>query len=87
MEEQKHLLSTNCPPPHIVRTILNFIPLILWTHTSTKSSAHPQGQERLPPFASMFIGKEKCIIISASLYLIQFFETLSSLVLTSISKY
>ena len=25
MEEYKHLLPTNCPPPHIVRIILNFI--------------------------------------------------------------
>ena len=48
MQEYKHLLPINCPPPHIVRIILDFIlkhstlaRSDLWTNIYTKSLAPP----------------------------------------------
>ena len=78
MEECKHLLPTNCPPPHIVRIILDFIlkhrlfkfidthiHLILGTSMGTKIAAR---------YVNLLMGKEERTIILAFLHLIYFWK-------------
>ena len=74
MEEYKHLLPTNCPPPHIVRIILDFI----LKHSTFKfMDTHicqilgtSMGTRMAPPYASLFMDKEKRTIILTFFHLI-----------------
>ena len=61
-EEYKHLLPTNCPPPHIVRIILDFI-LKHSTFKSMDTHIHQilgtsMGTRMASPYANLFMGKE-----------------------------
>ena len=79
MEEYKHLLPTNCPPPHIVRIILDFI----LKHSTFKfMDTHicqilgtSMGTRMAPPYASLFMGKEERTIILTFLHLIYFWKS------------
>ena len=78
MEEYKHLLPTNCPPPHIVRIILNFI----LKHSTFKfMDRHIHqilgtsiGTKMATPYTNLFIGKEERTIIVTFLHLIYFWK-------------
>ena len=76
MEEYKHLLPTNCPPPHIV--ILGFI---LKHSTLQFMDTHihqilgtSMGTRMVPPYANLFMGKEESTIILTFLHLIYFWK-------------
>ena len=78
MEEYKHLLPTNCPPPHIVRIILDFI-LKHSTFKFMDTRIHqvlgtPIGTRMAPPYANLFMGKEERTIILTFLLLIYFWK-------------
>ena len=78
MEEYKHLLPTNCPPPHIVHIILDFI-LKHSTFKFRDSHIHQiqgtsMGTRMAPPFANLFIGKEERTISLTFLNLIYFWK-------------
>ena len=79
MEEYKHLLPTNLPPPHIVRIALDFslkhstfkfmgihIHQILGTSMGTRMAS---------PYANLFMGKEEPTIILTLLHLIYFWKS------------
>ena len=82
MEEYKHLLLTNCPPPHIVHSIIldfilkhstfkfmdTHIHQILGTSMGTSMPPPPS------PYANLFMGKEKCTIVLTFLHLIYFWK-------------
>ena len=78
MEEYKHLLSTHCPPPHIVHIILDFI----LKHSTFKfMDTHinqilgtSMGTRMAPPYANLFMGKEERTIILTFLLLIYFWK-------------
>ena len=75
--EYKHLLLTNCPPPHSVRIILNFI----LKHSTFKfMDTHIYqilgtsiGTRMAPPYANLFMRKERTIILTF-LHLIYFWK-------------
>ena len=78
MEIYKHLLPTNCPPPHIPHNILDFI---LKHSTFEFMEKHiyqilgtSMGTRMAPPYANLFMGKEECIIILTFLHLIYFWK-------------
>ena len=78
MEEYKHLLPTNCPPPHIVRIILDFI-LKHSTFKFMDTHIHQilgtsMGTRMAPPYANLFMGKEERTIILTFLHLIYFWK-------------
>ena len=78
MEEYKHLLPTNCPPPHIVRIILDFI-LKHSTFKCMDTHIHQilgtsMGTRMAPPYANLFMGKEERTIILTFLHLIYFWK-------------
>ena len=78
MEKYKHLLSTNCPPPHIVRAILDFI-LKHSTFKFMDTHIHQvrgtsMGTRMAPPYANLFMGKEERNIILTFLHLIYFWK-------------
>ena len=78
MKKYRHLLSTNCPPPHIVCAMLDFILKhnnfkfmgtyiyqILGTFMRTRMAF---------PYANLFMGKEERTIILTFLHLIYFWK-------------
>ena len=76
MKEYKHVLPTNCPPPHKVCIILDFI-----LKHSTFKFMDPHIHQILgtsmetrmaPPYANLFMGKEERTIILTFLHLIYF---------------
>ena len=78
MEEYKHLLPTNCPPPHIVHIILDFI-LKHSTFKFMDTHIHQilgtsMGTRMAPPYANLFMGKEERTIILTFLHLIYFWK-------------
>ena len=80
MEEYKHLLPTNCLPPHIMHIILDFI---LKYSTVKFMDTHIQqilgtsmGTRMAPPYANLFMGKEERTKILTFLYLIYFWKCL-----------
>ena len=78
MEEYKHLLPTNCPPPHIVRIILDFI-LRHSTFKFMDTHIHQilgttMGTRMAPLSASLFMGTEERTIILTFLHLIYFWK-------------
>ena len=78
MEKYKHLLPTNCPPPHIVRVILDFI-LKHSTFKFMDTHIHQvrgtsMGTRMAPPYANLFMGKEERNIILTFLHLIYFWK-------------
>ena len=79
MEEYKHLLPTNCPPPHIVRIILDFILKhsifkFMDMHIHQILGTSMGIRVAPPPYANLFMGKEERIIILTFLHLIYFWE-------------
>ena len=78
MEKYRHLLPTICPPPHIVRIILDFI----LKHSTFKFiDTHMQqtlgtsiGTMMVCPYANLFMSKENCTIILTFLHLIYFWK-------------
>ena len=77
-EEYKHLLPTNCPPPHIVRIILDFI-LKHSTFKFTDTHIHqilgtPMRTRMAPSYAKLFMGKEERTRILTFFYLIYFWK-------------
>ena len=78
MEEYKHLLPTNCPPPHIVRIILDFI-LKHSTFKFMDTHIHQilgtsMGTRMAPPYANLLMRKEERAIILTFLHLIYFWK-------------
>ena len=78
MEKYRHLLPTNCPPPNIVRTMLDFI-LKHRTFKFMDTYIHQilgtsMGTRMAPPYANLFMGKEECTIILTFLHLIYFWK-------------
>ena len=78
MEEYKHLLPTNCPPPHTVRIILDFI---LKHNTFKFMDTHVHqilgtstGTRMVSPCTNLFMGKEERTIILTFLHLIYFWK-------------
>ena len=74
MEEYKHLLLTNCPPPHILRIRLDFI-LKHSTFKFMDTHIHEilgtsMGTRMASPYANLFMGKEERTIILTFFYLI-----------------
>ena len=77
MEEYKHLLPTNCPPPHIVRIVLGFI-LKHSTFKFMDTHMHQilgtsMGTRMAPHYANLFMRKEKRTTILTFLNLIYFY--------------
>ena len=78
MAEYKHLLPTNCPLPHVVCIILDFI----LKHSTFKFMdthihqilATSMGTRMAPPYANLFMGKEERTIILTFLHLIYFWK-------------
>ena len=78
MEKYRHLLPTNCPPPHIVHAILDFI----LKHSTLKvMNTHihqvlgtSMGTGMGFPYANLFISKEERTIILTFLHLIYFWK-------------
>ena len=74
MEKYRHLLPTNCPPPHIVRTMLDFI----LKHSTFKFMdtriqqifGTSKGTRMRPPFTSLFMDKEERNLILTFFHLI-----------------
>ena len=78
MEEYKHLLPINCPPPHIVCIILGFI-LNHSTYNFMDTHIHQvlgtsMGTRMTPPYANLFMGKEEGTIILTFLHSIYFWK-------------
>ena len=78
MEKYKHQLPTNCPPPHIVRVILDFI-LKHSTFKFMNTHIHQvrgtsMGTRMAPPYVNLFMGKEERNIILTFLHLIYFWK-------------
>ena len=78
MEEYKHLLPTNCPPPYIVRIILDFILKqsifkFMDTHI-LQILGTSMGTRMALPYANLFMGKEEHTIILTFLHLIYFWK-------------
>ena len=78
MEEYKHLLPTNCPPPHIVCIILDFI-LKHSTFKSMNTHIHQilgtsMGTRMAPPYTNLFMGEEQHTIILTFFLLIYFWR-------------
>ena len=78
MEEYKHLLPTNCPPPYIVCIILDFI-LKQSTFKFMNTHIHQiqgtsMGTRMAPPYTNLFMGEEQHAIILTFLYLIYFWR-------------
>ena len=74
MEEYKHLVPTNCPPPHTVRAILDFI-LKHNTFNFMDTYIHRilgtfMGTRMAPSYVNIFTGKEEPTIILTFLHLI-----------------
>ena len=76
MEKYRHLLPTNCPHPHIMHAILDFI---LKQSTFKCMDAHihqslctSMGTRMALPYTALFMGKEERIIILTFLQLIYF---------------
>ena len=80
MEKYKHLLPTNCPPPHMARIILDFI----LKHSTFKfMDAHihqilstSTGTRMAPRYDNLFMGKEKSTTILTFFHLIYFWKRL-----------
>ena len=78
MEKYKHLLPTKCPPPHIIRIILDFI-LKHSTFNFMDTHIHQvlgtsMGTTMAPPCANLFLGKEEHTIILTFLHSIYFWK-------------
>ena len=78
MEEYKHLLPTNCPPPHIVHIILDFV-LKHSTFKLMDTHIHQildtsMGTRIAPSYANLFMGNEERTIILTFLHLIYFWK-------------
>ena len=76
MEKYRHLLPTNCPPPHIVYNILDFILKhstfkFIDTHINQIIGTY-MGSMMAPPYGNLFMGKEERTIILTFLHLIYF---------------
>ena len=74
MEKYRHLLPTNCPPPYIVRILLDFIlkhSTFKFTHTHIHQILGTSMGTRMGlHYASLFMGKKECTIILTFLHLI-----------------
>ena len=80
IEKYKHRLPTNCPLPHLVCAILDFI-LKHSTFNFMDTHIHQilgssMGTRMAPPCANLFIGKEECTINLAFFHLIYFWKSL-----------
>ena len=78
MKEYKHLLPAGCPPPHMVRMVLDFILKhstfeFMDTHIHQILGAS-MGTRMAPPCANLFMGKEERTIILTFLHLIYFWK-------------
>ena len=78
MEKYRHLIPTNCPPPHIVHVILDFN---LKHSTSKFIDTHinqilgiSMGTRMAPRYANLFMGKKERTIILTFLHLICFWK-------------
>ena len=78
MKEYKHLLPTNCPPPHIVRIILDFIlkhSTFKFMDTHILQILGTSMETRMaPPYANLFMEKEERTILLTFLHLIYFWK-------------
>ena len=76
MEEYKHLLPSNCPPPYIVHIIFDFIlkhSTFKFMDTHIHQILGTSMETRMaPPYANLFMGKEEHTIILTFLHLIYF---------------